>query len=369
MPAGEGAPIDLVRSRVGLVAGLGTLIVTMVAFVGTLALSSTHPGEEAVTEQVLSLALVGVSTLALASFSTWFAASGFRAEGEALGRGVRQMTVADVMQRAVGVRTPDELGLLAVRLETLREHIAVYLESERGVRLALESADRYKTEFLTAVSHELRNPLNAILGFTDVLLHEIDGPLTPAQREDLELSRSAGTHLKELFSDVLDLSAAVSDRLVLHRTATDVCSIVDEVAGELQGQRRSRPVEIRVEGTEVPILADADPRRLRQIVTNLASNALKFTDRGEVLLSVFQQGGYVWISVVDTGVGIAPADLDQIFVEFGQATTPKRKTGGAGLGLAITKRLTEMHGGDISVRSELGVGSTFTVSLPVWRAP
>lgn len=256
----------------------------------------------------------------------------------------------------------DALHGLSARLDRL-------LERERDLRRQAEDADRYKTAFLDSVSHELRTPLNAILGFAEILAQEIDGPLTAAQREDVEVILTSGQYLQSLFTDVLDLSAMVSGRMELQREPVDVARIIRETAQMLEGQRRDRPVNIlvRIE-PHLPPLA-GDPRRVRQILTNLASNALKFTEAGHVTLQADATDEGVRLQVTDTGMGIAQDQLDTIFEEFAQAEVGAQRRTGSGLGLAICRRLVQLHGGRIDVESELQRGSTFRVILPAWQEP
>ncbi|MFW6051603.1 MAG: sensor histidine kinase [Myxococcota bacterium] len=266
-------------------------------------------------------------------------------------------------ERGVRMRSLDEAGEAARRVDRLRRHYVALLEREREARRRAEAADRDKTEFLRSVSHELRNPLNAVVGFTDVLLAEIDGPLNAAQREDLRIIRGSGAHLVHLFNDVLDMSAAASGHLRIDRGPVPIGPILEAVGAELRGQRRDRPVAIRVEVPDDLPAVMGDPGRLRQVVTNLAANALKVTEEGEVRLSAEADGDEVVLRVTDTGPGIAADVLPLLFAEFGQVGGPRRLEG-TGLGLAISKQLVELHGGSIEVDSAPGRGSVFSVRLP-----
>jgi signal transduction histidine kinase len=221
---------------------------------------------------------------------------------------------------------------------------------------------------MQTVSHELRTPLNSILGFTDVLWEEIDGPLNAAQKEDLAIIRNAGNHLMSLFNDVLDLSAAASGHLQLEFELVDVPALLEAVSSELGGLRRDRPVTVRSEAATGLPAVPADPKRLRQIVTNLGSNALKFTEQGEVVLGARLDGGWLRIEVRDTGPGIPPDEMSTVFEEFGQTVAEGKRRRGAGLGLAITRQLAELHGGEVSAESAPGEGSTFFVWLPLGQA-
>lgn len=356
-------PIDLVRRRLRVVMAVSAAVTLVFGLAGTLGMVAFS----AETGMAFGISFISISVLLLLAMAV-----GVWVSGEELEKDVRHLTEGVESLRTAGgladpmiVLSADELAHVAVAIDGLRQHIVDVLARERELMRHLESADRFKTEFLTAVSHELRNPLNSILGFTDVLLQELDGPLNDEQREDLGIIRSAGIHLRELFSDVLDLSAAVSDRLELHREPTDIGKLLEEVAAELSGQLRERPLELRVAIDDSLPSIHVDPRRMRQIVTNLASNAMKFSSEGEIVLGAARQGELARITVSDPGVGISPDDIEQIFVEFGQTDDERKRRRGAGLGLAITKRLTELHGGRIAVQSEVGRGSTFSVNVPI----
>lgn len=315
-----------------------------------------------------SLALVGALLLPAALAVSWMFARGLLQDLSHVATGVDAMVRDESWGHPIAIRSRDEVGEVIRRFDDLRRHYLESLERERDARRRAEQADRDKTEFLTSVSHELRNPLNAVVGFTDVLLAEIDGPLTQEQLEDLGIIRNAGTHLVSLFNDVLDLSAAASGHLRIERRPVELGPVLQAVGAELRGQRNDRPIRIEVSVPEDLPQVCGDVIRLRQVITNLASNALKFTESGEVRLEASPDDGWVAIRVRDTGPGIAPEEVPLLFAEFGQVGDAEQRKKGTGLGLAISKELVELHGGAIDVQSTLGVGSTFTVHLPAWRA-
>ncbi len=263
------------------------------------------------------------------------------------------------------VRTPGVSDEVVEAVCALRDRLEERVARHRTARRRAEQVERYESEFLSTVSHELRTPLNAILGFSQVLLDGIDGPLTADQREDVETIRASGQHLRELVDDVLDLARIESGLFTLARERVDLRPIVREVARLLEAQRRDKPVAIETEVTEPLPALDADPKRLRQIVMNLATNALKFTDRGSVSIEVAPDGDTVRVTVRDTGAGIPRDELASIFEEFTHVRSVQRKGQGAGLGLAICKRLVDLHGGRIEVESVVGQGAAFHVFLPV----
>lgn len=260
--------------------------------------------------------------------------------------------------------TPNPAGDVHAAILSLREKLVGALDARRSIRQQAEETDRYETEFIKSLSHELRTPLNAIIGFTQVVLDEIDGPVTASQRQDLETILASGHHLTDLVDDVLDLAAMQSARFRLERTRLDVRPIIKAVTQLLEGERRGRPVEVEVTLPDDPLEVLADPKRLRQIVTNLASNAMKFTERGFVRLSAAQHESEVVITVEDSGPGIGSVDLALIFEEFSQVGDIRRKGQGSGLGLAICRKLAALHGGHVSVDSVVGRGSEFRVHLP-----
>ncbi|HEY2513729.1 MAG TPA: HAMP domain-containing sensor histidine kinase [Polyangiaceae bacterium] len=265
----------------------------------------------------------------------------------------------------VPIRTLDEVGVLASSFNALVGRFSAAESSYRDNLHRASAADRERAAFLAAVSHELRSPLNAILGFADILVTEVDGPLTPSAREEVEQIRGSGAHLLELINDILEFSAIESGQLKLSRAKVDLAILANEVVRESQGLLGGKPVTLRMQG-ETGVIADADARRVRQILTNLVGNAIKFTNQGQVLVVVGRQGSYATLTVSDTGPGISPAERAMIFEEYKQAGEERAKRRGTGLGLAIARRLVLMHGGTIHVESELGRGSTFRVLIPLW---
>jgi signal transduction histidine kinase len=240
-----------------------------------------------------------------------------------------------------------------------------FAAAERTYRADLAQAtdmDKERSEFLAGLSHELRTPLNAILGFAHVLESEVDGPLSDEARESLEIIRTSGEHLRQLIDDILELSALETGTLQLSRSPIDVHQVAEEVVREATATVANKPLTLEVEGTN-GLYAFSDKRRVRQILTNLVSNATKFTTRGSVTVRVDARGSFVVLTVKDTGPGIPREQTAAIFEEYRQLGDARAR-GGTGLGLAITKRLVLMHGGTIDVISEMGRGSTFTVTLP-----
>lgn len=264
----------------------------------------------------------------------------------------------------IPARTMDGIGMLTKAFNRLVERFSVAEKEYRHDLARASAADRDRAAFLAAVSHELRSPLNAILGFADILMTEVDGPLPPAAREDVEQIRGSGEHLKALINDILEFSALESGQLRLSRSRVDLTTLAENVVREASVLIGDKPLVVRTEAEE-PIFARVDARRMRQVLGNLVNNAIKFTQRGEVVVRVRTNGKTASLTVSDTGPGISKRERDLIFKEYKQASGERVKRRGTGLGLAIARRLVMLHRGTISVESTVGRGATFTVLLPI----
>jgi PAS domain S-box-containing protein len=236
------------------------------------------------------------------------------------------------------------------------------------IRAALEAAraaQRTTGQFLAMMSHELRTPLQAILGYADFLLHGPSGALTREQAEDIGYIEQGARRMSTLVDQMLDLSRIEAGRLQLVLEQVDLSQVIEQVRQDIAPQAAAKNLYLVIDVSPSPPLVQGDPVRLHQILLNLVSNAVKFTERGSVRVSVTEVDGGVDIAVSDTGIGIAAEALPHIFEAFRQAdSTVNRRYGGAGLGLAIAKQLAELMGGRINVVSHLGDGSTFTLHLP-----
>lgn len=256
--------------------------------------------------------------------------------------------------------------MVAQRTAELQERTA---QLEAALARATE-ADRLKSEFLANMSHELRTPLNSIIGFSRVILNGIDGPITDLQRTDLTAIHNSGVHLLGLINDILDLSKIEAGRMELHKEAVDLGPVVRGVLDTCIPLVQDKPVELveRIPPDLPPVYADRT--RVRQIILNLVSNAIKYTDRGAITVMACARDNEVVVSVHDTGIGINPQDLGKVFEAFRQVgRAVERRAAGTGLGLTISKRFVEMHGGQIWVESEPGQGSTFYFTLPAMLTP
>ncbi len=231
----------------------------------------------------------------------------------------------------------------------------------------LEAANQHKSEFLANMSHELRTPLNAIIGFSEVLLERMFGELNEKQNEYVDDVLSSGRHLLSLINDILDLSKIEAGRMDLELAQFDIPLAVENTITLVRERASRHGISLHREVDKR--LGDfvGDERKIKQILLNLLSNAVKFTSEGgRVEVKAVMADGPVEISVSDTGIGIAPEDQEKIFEEFRQVGTDyAQKREGTGLGLTLTKKFVEIHGGKIWVKSEPGKGSTFTFTLPI----
>ncbi len=265
-------------------------------------------------------------------------------------------------------RLATEVRRTAQRLESQN----ATLEEQHGeltrLNAELDRTSRLKDQFLANVSHELRTPLTSIIGFSELLLMHDTGPLTDAQRDFLETVARNGRHLLQLISELLDLSKIGAGRLELAREPLVLGPVLREAADSVHALVEAHHHTLVVEPPAAEVTVTADRTRLRQVLLNLLSNAIKFTpDGGRVTLAARPEGadGCVRISVTDTGIGIAPQDQPKLFQEFVQVdASASRRYEGTGLGLALCKRLVELHGGGIGLDSALGRGSTFWFTLP-----
>ena len=240
---------------------------------------------------------------------------------------------------------------------------------EAALEQARDEADAQnagKSRFLANMSHELRTPLNAIMGFSDIMRQRLFGPMPERYGEYSELIHESGSHLLELINDVLDMSKIEADRYELSRDEFDARDAIAAVLRLMRGQAERAGVNLRGVLSKDPLAAYADRRALKQIVLNLISNALKFTLRGgSVTVSAQRLGEVLEVVVSDTGVGIGAADLDRLGRPYEQAGGAEQRAAGTGLGLSLVRAFAELHGGDMTIESALGEGTSVTVRLPV----
>ena len=259
------------------------------------------------------------------------------------------------------VRVSKSLNEAYVRLENLTE------ELDRA-RQSAEQARELKAQFAVAISHELRTPLNLVIGFSEMMVLSPESSygekLPKSYRGDVEAIYCNACHISNLIDDVLDLSQVEAHRMALQKERTSLSQVIEEATKAIATMVKDKRLELKVDvPPDLPTLL-IDPVRVRQVIINLLANATRFTDYGGITVSATTSGDDVVVSVADTGVGIAPEDLPRLFEDFQQAGNLRERRGGSGVGLAVSKRLIELHGGNMWVESKPGQGSTFRFTLP-----
>ncbi|MCP4363386.1 MAG: GAF domain-containing protein [Chloroflexi bacterium] len=254
---------------------------------------------------------------------------------------------------------------------TLASQIAIAVENARQYAAQVETSaklrevDRLKSEFLASMSHELRTPLNSIIGFADVILEGLDGPLNERMEEDVYHIRESGRHLRELIGDILDMSKIEAGRMELRYEEINLHQMAQDIMATAQPLVQEKSLDMYLDLDEQVITIQADRTRLRQVLWNIMGNAIKFTEKGSVSLSIQDRGTHVLLAIRDTGIGIKEENIGVVFEQFRQIDGGLNRTvGGTGLGMPITKKLVTIHGGDIWVESVVGQGSTFFFTLP-----
>jgi signal transduction histidine kinase len=274
---------------------------------------------------------------------------------------------------SIDVPNRDEFGALASRMNQMSRELHQLYEDQRlsaqqlqTLNVELQRASKAKSDFLASMSHELRTPMNAILGFTEMVLDDVYGPVPPEIRGPVTDIHTCGKQLLRLINDVLDLSKIEAGHMELALGDYSVEDVVTTVKSSLRSLAEEKGLDfVTAVQPDLP-LCSGDATRITQCLTNLAGNALKFTRDGRVEIRIELRGDAFLFAVSDTGIGIPPEQVEHIFEEFRQVdATITREFGGTGLGLSITKRFVELHGGRIWVESELGKGSTFFFSVPV----
>jgi PAS domain S-box-containing protein len=280
-------------------------------------------------------------------------------EGATLDAAVTLSTVKDLEGKPIGWRW-------LIRDITERKRTEAKIRQIQLQNLQLQEAAKLKNHFLAIMSHELRSPMNAIIGFSQILLRQFHHPLTKSQENMMERILNSGRHLMTLIDEILDFSRIEAGSLQLKIEELNLAELVINTTEEMRPLVEQKNLELQVNLNLQNSQIFNDGTRLRQILVNLLSNAVKFTDTGSVEVEVWElPADKIAIAVKDTGIGIAAVDIQHIFEEFRQLNqTLTRQHSGTGLGLAITDRLVRMMQGNISVESQLGQGSTFCVQLP-----
>ena len=335
---------------------------------------------EALYSSLLRTSGLLLTGLALALFASFFVARRVIRPLRVLGEGVDRIASGDMSFR-VDLKTGDEIetlagefnrmaGALQEAYSRLEEKVAERTRELVAANDQLKELDKLKSRFLSNVSHELKTPLTAIVGLAANMLDGITGRLNDKQREYLSDIRASSDRLARLIKDLLDLSIIEAGRVEFRPAPFALASLVREVANSLRPVAEQKLINIQVISTEASPTVWADRDRIAQVLTNLIGNAIKFTSpQGKVMVSAQMNGGaWAEVTIGDTGPGIPAEEAERIFDEFYQITRPGIESRGVGLGLAISKKLVEMHGGKIGVKIEMGKGSTFYFTLPVQPA-
>ena len=260
----------------------------------------------------------------------------------------------------------DELDREVAERKQAEEDVRKYAEQLKKANTRLQELDRLKSVFLASMSHELRTPLNSIIGFTGIILQGMSGEVSHEQRKQLSMVKNSASHLLSLINDILDISKIEAGKVELSLEEFSLDDLVREVVENFAPTVSEKGLELM---TEMPegITLTSDRRRMKQVLMNLVSNAVKFTDQGSVKITAGVTGGdNLEVRVIDMGVGIKKEDMNKLFQPFQQIDISlTKKHEGTGLGLYLTKKLTGLLGGDISAKSEYGKGSEFTFTIPL----
>ncbi len=313
-----------------------------------------------------SLNLIGMAVIPLRQAGRWLGIVAIFWETP------RQFTQKEraILHALTGVISPVVENLRFTRdLQQLAAQRKDLLQERHEVIKELEAIDRAKSQFITMMSHELRTPLNAINGFSEMLALGMSGDLSAQAQEDVELIHRNGQHLLALINDILDLSQIEAGKIQIQPQPLVAGEIVDEVLADSRSLVGDKPLTLTKHISPETLPVYADQTRLKQVLHNLVSNAIKFTQQGSVTIRVEAENSQVRFTVQDTGVGISADQQAEIFEEFQQADMSDSRTfGGTGLGLSISQRLVELHGGQIGVQSEVGQGSEFWFTVPAGDA-
>jgi PAS domain S-box-containing protein len=277
------------------------------------------------------------------------------------GRKVLQATVRDITDRK---RAEERLTHTLEKLEKSNADLAEKTTQLERANIKLQELDHLKSMFIASMSHELRTPLNSILGFTGILLQEMAGPLNDEQKRQLDMVNQSGKHLFALITDIIDLSKIEAGKVEPLIGKFNLPTLVREVKDSLS-------VAVSEKGLDMPLVmpeelvVESDERRVKQVIMNLANNAVKFTKEGSVEIAVERKDGTVEVRVADTGIGIQKKEMGKLFKSFSQITAESGPREGTGLGLYLSKKIADLLGGTLSAESEHGRGSTFTFTLPL----
>ena len=281
--------------------------------------------------------------------------------------GDKLIGVLDLQSDRENAFTDEDLQIhkiLASQIAVAVQNASQYAEQVETAS-KLRELDQLKSEFLASMSHELRTPLNSIIGFADVLLEGLDGELNERMTEDVSLIKQSGSHLRTLIGDILDMSKIEAGRMELRYETIDIFQMAEDIMATTQPLATEKDLELNLNLEGEVGIVEADRTRIRQVFLNIVSNAIKFTEKGGVTIGVREKAEYLVISIRDTGIGIKEDHIPIVFEQFRQIDGGlNRSAGGTGLGMPITKKLVELHGGSIWVKSVVGQGSTFYFTIP-----
>jgi PAS domain S-box-containing protein len=250
--------------------------------------------------------------------------------------------------------------------DQLEDKVVQRTKELQEANLKLQELDYLKSMFIASMSHELRTPLNSIIGFTGIMLKEMSGEINEEQRKQLNLVKNSANHLLALINDVIDISKIEAGKVEIAIKEFDLSVLIQEIKDSFAVAVDKKGLELLLQ-TPQTFLIKSDERRTKQILVNFISNAIKFTDRGEIEIKVIQKNEMVEVSVRDTGIGIKKEDMGKLFETFSRITTKGRIEEGTGLGLYLSQKIAQLLGGDITAKSEFGKGSVFTLTLPLKR--
>jgi len=311
-----------------------------------------------------------------ASLTSWepehaeevFASSYIRMEAALpLKMGEQIIGVLDILDTGTEGLDQDAVSVLqnvANQVTIALENARIY-EKEKETARRLRETEAFRSRFLAHMSHELREPLTNIIGFSRLILKGLDGPINDKQRQDLRIIHANSQHLLGLINDLLDVSQIDAGMVELDLQEFDLPDVIDGVMATTNALVRDKDITLHQNIDDLPSIT-ADVRRIRQVLLKLLTNAAKFTEQGDITVRAWPRNHHVLVSVSDTGEGISPKDQQRVFERFEQGNLGNgRRPNGAGLGLALSKEFVEMHGGEIWVESRVGEGTTFTFSLPL----
>ena len=280
-----------------------------------------------------------------------------------LGKAGRPIRMVGTIQDITELKRAE--GAIRKAYDELEAKVAERTEELSQANIRLKGLDKLKSMFLASMSHELRTPLNTIIGFTGIMLQSVTGEITEEQRKQLTMVKSSANHLLALINDVIDVSKIEAGKIELDIEEFNLSNIAQEVKDSFKAAAEKKGLELSLEMPK-ELVIKSDERRTKQVIMNFVSNALKFTDKGKVEMTVAKEDGKAEVSVRDTGIGIKKEHMDTLFKAFSQTPTEGRPTQeGTGLGLYLSKKIVDLLGGEIKAESEFGKGSVFTFTLPL----